>query len=460
MTALLQSIDDIVYGRVVAAVALAVVAFQFVVLVMAFRRQPAGRAPLPARLHLIAGVAIAILPIAAVISVHAARGLMFGVFFGAGVDPGEKATDLSRGMAGQTSGIALSVSIAILAVGLWGAGIASTVSKARAEGRARSFPPAFFVGIGLLPSALGALQWSTGTIKTFVGLAGVPPAEKGIVLEQHLDVARGQLVLAARASTVGILILTMVGAILIAARARSGGAAAAPARARSPRLPLAVSAAAIALAVVLMLAARPIAAENQLPWPPTTGSQYVWPGGPPTPKLVGPDPPERAPVVTVLRDSVKLDGSAVDDLTDLELKLGTLANNFKLLHPGEDFNEMALIEADAATPVARLTSVLRAVRGAWYYHPMFAFTTTESHVRPVLGKLERVVVTGARFRLAFTNDEEGGADSVDSVDRKSAVPLRPEDFADYDAFARRLVELRRAGKPVLVKVPRASDSGQ
>jgi hypothetical protein len=32
--------------------------------------------------------------------------------------------------------------------------------------------------------------------------------------------------------------------------------------------------------------------------------------------------------------------------------------------------------------------------------------------------------------------------------------LRAVDFADYDAFARRVVALRRAGKPVLIKIER------
>ena len=83
---------------------------------------------------------------------------------------------------------------------------------------------------------------------------------------------------------------------------------------------------------------------------------------------------------------------------------------------------------------------------------MFAFAKTETHVRPVLGKLERVTLTGARIKLAFTDDKD---DAPDPGEWKNAAPLRVQDFADYGAFARRLVEsLRRAGKPVVVKVDR------
>ena len=79
---------------------------------------------------------------------------------------------------------------------------------------------------------------------------------------------------------------------------------------------------------------------------------------------------------------------------------------------------------------------------------MFAKTTTV--VRPVLGKLERTTATGARIKLAFTDEDDDDYD--DRGKWKNATPLRVQDFADYGAFARRLVELRRAGQPVVVKV--------
>ena len=69
---------------------------------------------------------------------------------------------------------------------------------------------------------------------------------------------------------------------------------------------------------------------------------------------------ERAPVIGVSKEVVTLDGSQVataDELnkdsntgdfkiTELHDKLVTLKNNYKLLHPGEDFNGIAIIQSD------------------------------------------------------------------------------------------------------------------
>ena len=103
----------------------------------------------------------------------------------------------------------------------------------------------------------------------------------------------------------------------------------------------------------------------------------------------------------------------------------------------------------------RLTSTLRVVLGARYDLAVFTFPKTETLVRPVLGKLERTTATGARIKLAFTNADDED-DEYDPDEWRDAVPLRLQDFADYGAFARRLVDLRRAGKPVIVKVDRTS----
>ena len=69
---------------------------------------------------------------------------------------------------------------------------------------------------------------------------------------------------------------------------------------------------------------------------------------------------ERAPVIGVSKDVVTLDGAQVattDELTkdsgtgdfklpELHDKLVTLKNNYKLLHPGEDFNGICIIQSD------------------------------------------------------------------------------------------------------------------
>lgn len=445
--------DDIIYGPAVVGYGMALVVFEVVVLVIAVRRHRAG-APPPPRLHAIAGAVIAVLPALVALSVHAARALMFSV---AGtVDPGEKAAALARGMSGQMSAIPFAVTVIGLAAALWFAGLAYTMSARRADGRARGFPPAALVAVGLAPMALGAIRWSTGMVTSFAAMAGESPQEKLAMIERALEIGRTQLTHHARISMITIPILAVIAVVLIVARDRDrdGAPAAAAAPSRSPRLPLAVSASAVLLAALLLVVARPMAAENDLPWPPSQGTQLVSPGPPPTPDLTGPDAPDRAPVVEVFRDRLGLDGMTVADFEALESMLTTLRNNHRLLHPSEDFPGMALILADPATPIPRLTSALRAICSARYHRPMFAFAKKEAHVRPVIGNLERVRITGARLRMTCTEDE----DDDEPGEWKNAVPLRLSDFADHGAFARRLVELRRAGKPVIVNIDQTDRS--
>jgi len=456
MDALRGTIDDIFYGAIIVPLGLALILFQLVVLVVAVRRRRRGRPLRSLRLHAIAGLSILPLPVLIGFSVHAARATMLAAFTASeDVFASEKAMALSHGMAGQMSAFPFATSTIVVSLALWSIGLATTLSASQPEGRARSFPPVALIPIGLAPLALGVVNWSARLIKTFAAMAGIPPQDKGTILEGTLEIARGELTAYARVSMIAIPVLTLAAGVLTVMRARGGAPAsdATAAAGRSWRLPLLASAAAIVLAGLLVLEARPIAAENALPWPPNRGNLLVYPNGPATPDLIGPDPMSFMPVVEQFRDHVMLDRAPLQDLGDLEERLTTLRNNYQLLHPGGDSADVALILVDAATPSARLTALMRAVRGAWFYRPTFGFTKTEHHDRPVIGNLERVIVTGAQIKLEYTDDEP---DADDAGAWKDAVELRLKDFADYDAFARRLVELRRAGKPVVVKVPRSA----
>jgi hypothetical protein len=448
--ALDEAIDTIFYRPAVVGVGLAVIVFQIVVLVMAVGRRRRG-AVLPLKLHMIAAAVIAVLPIVAGISVHAARALMFEAVASPS-GPSEKAAAISRSLAGQMNTIPLAVSVTVLAVLIWIVASTYTLSASRSDGRASGYAPVALVGVGLFPTALGAVQWNAGLIKSFASMAGISPDDKLAVVSRALVAGRAQLTLYARVSMAAIPILATIAVVLIIVSDRSRAAAPVTTSPRSPRLPLALSVAALVVAALLVLGARPMAAENAMAWPSAPGGGLVFPGGPVTPDLVGPDAAERAPVIFVRRDSLALDGRLREDFESLETDLVTLRNNFGLLHPGDDFNEMALIVAEPGTSIDRLTSTLRAVRSAWYYRPLFAFTKTETLVRPVIGKLERTTVTGARIKVAFTDEK----DDEDPGEWKDAVSLRVQAFADYAGFARRLVALRRAGKPVIVKVDRAA----
>ena len=95
---------------------------------------------------------------------------------------------------------------------------------------------------------------------------------------------------------------------------------------------------------------------------------------------------ERAPVIGVSKDVVTLDGSQVataDDLmkdsntgdfkiTELHDKLVTLKNNYKLLHPGEEFNGIAIIQSDKNVEFKVLKKIMYSCAVAGYQNVNFA----------------------------------------------------------------------------------------
>lgn len=95
---------------------------------------------------------------------------------------------------------------------------------------------------------------------------------------------------------------------------------------------------------------------------------------------------ERAPVIGISKDVVTLDGAQVataDELTkdsatgdfkiaELHDKLVTLKNNYKLLHPGEDFNGIAIIQSDKQVEFKAIKKVMYSVAVAGYQNVNFA----------------------------------------------------------------------------------------
>ena len=98
---------------------------------------------------------------------------------------------------------------------------------------------------------------------------------------------------------------------------------------------------------------------------------------------------ERAPVIGVSKDVVTLDGSQVataDELmkdastgdfkvSELHDKLVTLKNNYKLLHPGEEFNGIAIVQADKGVEFKALKKVMYSAATAGYNNVNFAVKT-------------------------------------------------------------------------------------
>ncbi len=97
---------------------------------------------------------------------------------------------------------------------------------------------------------------------------------------------------------------------------------------------------------------------------------------------------ERAPVVAISKDVVTLNGSQVatmDELgkesatgdfkiTELHDQLVTLKNNWKLLRPNEDFNGIAIIQADKKVEFKALRKVMFSAQVAGYNNVNFAVT--------------------------------------------------------------------------------------
>jgi biopolymer transport protein ExbD len=97
---------------------------------------------------------------------------------------------------------------------------------------------------------------------------------------------------------------------------------------------------------------------------------------------------ERAPVVGVSREVVTLDGvqvASADDLTkdaatgdfkiaELHDRLVTMKNNYKLLHSGEDFPGIAIVQSDKNVEFKALKKIMYSISVAGYQNVNFAVT--------------------------------------------------------------------------------------
>jgi biopolymer transport protein ExbD len=95
---------------------------------------------------------------------------------------------------------------------------------------------------------------------------------------------------------------------------------------------------------------------------------------------------ERAPVIAMSSDVVTLDGkqmATMDELMqdnttgdfklpELHDVLVTLKNNYKLLHPNEEFNGIAIVQADKAVEFKALRKVMFTAQVAGYNNVNFA----------------------------------------------------------------------------------------
>jgi biopolymer transport protein ExbD len=94
---------------------------------------------------------------------------------------------------------------------------------------------------------------------------------------------------------------------------------------------------------------------------------------------------ERAPIIAIANDVVTLDGTPVANAEDLQKDttvdfkitklhddLVTLKNNYKLIHPNENFNGIAILQAHKDIDFKVLKKVMYSAAVAGYYNLNFA----------------------------------------------------------------------------------------
>ena len=440
---IVDAFKQIPAGGLVGVVTAAVLLLQLTALVVAYRA-PSGRR---ARVWQIAGVVgVLVATTIDVLAVHAARVVLFSGF--AGDDASERASALSAGISGQLNGIALLGSSGVW-MGLLGVLGLQRVLEARRPGESPTlYGPLLLIPLGLAAIVVGSMLWATHLIKQFAALAGLSPEMKGASLFGAMETAAPMLARFARVSRSTIVGMTLLAAALIVKRVRSSGPPGQLQLGRPGRTATwLASALALLLAVALWVAVRPLRAENQLPWPaPRFSGQALLVVTPPTPDLAGPDPVVRAPVIQLMADRLALDGRRCS-LEELGEMLRTLRTNYQLLHPGERFAGDLIVIADRALTMPRVLSLLRIAHRADYDALMFTFTKEELFARPTMGTLRRVLSSTARASLMDAYDREANRGADPEGDH---TVLHAADFSSYEPFARRLVELRRAGRPVVL----------
>jgi len=427
------AVGFIPHGRLLVAAVLVVCGAQLCAIVLGLRRR------LSPGTQAIQGTSLLLIPILAAVSFRASWITTLGGLAGAPASGVQAFTDGLNGLVNASPMAAVGT---LIALELWAIGLAVALGQREPEMPATAARGAL-VFAGLSATLVGVVLCGSYAIHELASLADVEPERKATMLRAALDFTRDHLMRFALISRWTILGL---GALAMVFVVRDPKASSRRALARQ-----AMCAAVLLLfAAGLTIVARPLRAETELAWPPPSAGEYLLAADPITPDLVGPDAVERAPVVQIFVDRLALDGDKVtaDDLRD---RLLTLRNNFILLRPGVAFDGVAVIVADRAASTSQLRRALGAVHEAGYLSPMFAFARSETRVRPLFGPVTRVHATAVRAGLfdRIDDDVDRGL-GKDLSDRGVIVPL--ERFTSYESLARRLVEARRTGSAVSVRL--------
>lgn len=299
-----------------------------------------------------------------------------------------------------------------------------------------------FLSLGFAPMAEAAFAAVIVKIRAFASVASAPPQDKGALFSRALDDASRLLDQRLVMARFGIVVAAVIAAFLVwrfspaRARAQLLGATERPAAHRLG-VGIAIALCTIAVAVGGFVAARPMRAENQLPWPPYEGSERLM-AVIATPDLEGPDEMERAPVIHLTQGAMGLDGREAD-ADAIAMELNTLSRFYAQLRPNEPFNGQVLIACQADTSIDRLSEALRAAVSGGMPHATFVFLRRQVADRPLLGHRWRNRARAARTTVVESkSDVDSDATTVIPVDRSPTCA----------ALSRDIVAARRAGHQV------------
>jgi len=441
------------YARLFVVAGVAVAIFQIVALVVAFRRrakEPLESAP-SLRLQGAAGAAVIVLFAIGGGAVHAARHIVTDAF---ALD--RAPWDAGYGIVAQLNAFPIVTRVCVVVLLLRLAGWKLTLdARRRARGEStQPFSPVALVGFGLLPLLAGIWSWREILADAFRLTIGTSPQVHNPMLLDGMAAARTRLESANRLSVAAIVSLAAVACMLVVLRRRKQGD---DARDRAPRSSFLVPAGALVAAAILFVAARPMRIENVTPWPPDRNDSYAWLDGS-TPGVAGPDALEASVPVVRLGESeqdLELDGRRIapDALVDA---LWKMRGEFTRRHPDgfvRDFEGAVVAVVSAGAPHQRVVSMLRAMHDAGYTYPVFAFRQHETYARPRLGVFHRAYAGGARVNLIDASDKMF-ADDDPTAGRPGALVALSDFRSTFDDLARKVVELRRSGQPVVIDIDR------
>jgi hypothetical protein len=382
------------------------------------------------------------------------------------LDLGPKGTTASAGLRGElgailagTLGLALPLVLGAVTVGIaasarrrrlgfgWAIQLLTSDQEAALAWRERPGPTApaltavilSFVLFGLGPVIGGAVVGTWRKLEAFDVMTRAAPGAK-LAIYTRAQSAAGQIFESG-------YLAAMVGVVCVAIGAAILAWLTSPTRARrrilgrpAPMPPSSdggvIGAAALVVAALgLVVVASPMRRENQTPWPNGSATERL---GVETVALEGPDPLVLAPMVALTKTGLAFEREATD-IAGVGDRLLTYRENFPLLHPGEPTPREVLLACSPEIASERVFAVLETARRSGYDHVRLVFETALTSVRPAIGTVKLRNVTAAQVAIG----DEGAAQA-------GAQPVRAGDTVTCQQLAVRVVDLRRAGRPVIL----------